>query len=226
MPIVIEKEGKTASEAILSVCEELGVARDEIDIEVLKEGSRGVLGIGSKDARVRVTVKREDVSEKGLRSRRVLEGLLKFFISNYSVNLRETPDSIKLDVKSSDDDKGSLIGRRGDTLKSMEFLVGKIAGKFCEDGREKRVYIDVDGYKKRRERTIAKIVKEAARKVRKSRKPITLDPMPAFERKIAYIALKHENGIRIETKDEGEEKRITINPAGQGGGKKQAQAQK
>ncbi|HEX3036527.1 MAG TPA: RNA-binding cell elongation regulator Jag/EloR [Thermodesulfobacteriota bacterium] len=226
MPIVIEKEGKTASEAILTVCEELGVARDEIDVEVLKEGSRGVLGIGSKDARVRVTVKREDVSEKGLRSRRILEEILKFFISNYSVNLRETTDAIKLDVKSGDEDKGALIGKRGDTLKAMEFLVGKIGGKSCEDGREKRVYIDIDGYKKRRERTIAKMVKEAARKVRKFGRPITLDPMPAFERKIAYTALKHENGIRIETKDEGEEKRITINPTRQGGGRNQAHAQK
>jgi Predicted RNA-binding protein len=70
MPIVIEREGKTVHEAILSVCEELGIARDEIDVEVLKEGSKGILGIGSKDARVRVTVKREDVTEKGLRDQK------------------------------------------------------------------------------------------------------------------------------------------------------------
>ncbi|GIW46685.1 MAG: DNA-binding protein [Deltaproteobacteria bacterium] len=213
MSIVIEKEGKTVSEAIISLCEELGLARDEIEVEVLEEGSKGVLGIGSKNARIRAKVKRDDVSEKGLRAKRVLEIILGFFISDYSVNLKETSDRIKLEVRTSED-KGLLIGKQGETLKAMEFLVGKIAGRVCKDGKEKRVSIDIAGYKKRREEAIAKMVKEAAEKARRSGKPVTLEPMSPFERRIAYMTLKKENGLRLETKSEGNEKRITIIPTG------------
>lgn len=215
MPVIIEKEAKTVSEAIISACEELGVSRDGIDVEVLEEGSKGVLGIGGKNARVRVTVKRADVTEKGLRAKKSFEQILGFFLSTYSVDLRETSDEIKLEIMS-DEDKGLLIGRKGETLKAMEFIVGKIAGRFSENGREKRISIDVDGYKKRREESVAKMVKDVAKKVRMSGRPVTLDPMPASERKMVYIALKREDGIRVETRAEGEEKRIIINPLRRG----------
>ena len=223
MPVVIEKEGKTVSEAIISGCEALGVSREEVDVEVLDEGSKGVLGIGGKSARVKITVKRTDVSEKGLRAKKSLVSILGFFVSTYSVHLGETSEVIKLDIKSGDE-TGLLIGRRGETLKAMEFIVGKIAWRFSENGMEKRISIDVEGYKKRREENIAKMVKEVAKKVRSSGRPITLDSMPASERKIAYIALKNEDGIRIETRGEGEEKRITINPLKRGGGGDQGAA--
>ncbi len=223
MPVVIEKEGKTVSEAIISGCEALGVSREEVDVEVLDEGSKGVLGIGGKSARVKITVKRTDVSEKGLRAKKSLESILGFFVSTYSVHLGETSEVIKLDIKSGDE-TGLLIGRRGETLKAMEFIVGKIAGRFSENDMEKRISIDVEGYKKRKEENIAKMVKEVAKKVRSSGRPITLDSMPASERKIAYIALKNEDGIRIETRGEGEEKRITINPLKRGGGGNQGAA--
>ncbi len=223
MPVAIEKEGKTVSEAIISGCEVLGVSREEVDVEVLEEGSKGVLGIGGKSARVKITVKRADLSEKGLRAKKSLESILGFFVSTYSVHLGETSEVIKLDIKSGDE-TGLLIGRKGETLKAMEFIVAKIAGRFSENGIEKRISIDVEGYKKRREENIAKMVKEVAEKVRSSGRPITLDSMPASERKIAYIALKNEDGIRIETRGEGEEKRITINPLKRGGGGNQGAA--
>ena len=223
MPVVIEKEGKTVSEAIISGCEALGVSREEVDVEVLDEGSKGVLGIGGKSARVKITVKRTDLSEKGLRAKKSLESILGFFVSTYSVHLGETSEVIKLDIKSGDE-TGLLIGRKGETLKAMEFIVAKIAGRFSENGMEKRISIDVEGYKKRREESIAKMVKEVAQKVRSSGRPITLDSMPASERKIAYIALKNEDGIRIETRGEGEEKRITITPLKRGGGGNQGAA--
>jgi spoIIIJ-associated protein len=217
MSVVIEKEGKTVSEAIINGCEALGVSRDEVDVEVLEEGSKGVLGIGGKNARVKITIKRTDLSEKGLRAKKSLESILGFFVSSYSIHLKENSEAIRLDIKGGDD-TGLLIGRKGETLKAMELIVGKISGRFSENGKEKRISIDVEGYKKRREENIARMVREMAKKVRTSGRPITLDSMPASERKIAYIALKNEDGIRIETRGEGEEKRIIINPLKRGGG--------
>ncbi|MCK5709576.1 MAG: Jag N-terminal domain-containing protein [Deltaproteobacteria bacterium] len=211
MGIILEKEGKTVSEATMSACEELGVSRSEIDVEVLQESSKGVFGIGSRNAKVRITVKDENLSEKGLKSKKALEDILGYLIPTYSIGIKENPDRIKLDIRDTND-KGLLIGKRGEMIKALEYIVGKIAGRSCEDGRDKRISIDVDGYKRRREDKISILVKDTARKVRKIRKPISLDPMSASERRMAYIALKREGGVGYETKVERDEKRIIITP--------------
>lgn len=215
MGIVIEREGKTASEAAISACEELGIPRSEVDIEVLEEGSRGVLGIGSRNAKIRVKVKNENLSEKGLRSKKALEEILKYLVPTYSVTLIEGPEKIKLEIRDTND-KGLLIGKRGEMIKALEYVVGKISGRTCTDGRDKRVAIDVDGYKRRREDDISKLVRETARKVRKIKKPVSLEPMSASERRIAYLTLKREGGVSYETKVEQEEKRIIIIPLQKG----------
>jgi len=211
MGIVLEKEGKTVSEATISACEELGVSRSEVEVEVLQESSRGVLGIGSKNAIVRVSVINDKLSEKGLKSKKALETILEYLVPTYSVGIRETADRIKLDIRDTND-KGLLIGKRGEMIKSLEYIVGKISGRACEDGREKRVNIDVDGYKRRREDKISKLIKDTASKVRKIKKPISLDPMTASERRMAYIALKREGGVSYETKEEKDQKRIIVTP--------------
>lgn len=211
MGIVLEKEGKTVSDATMSACEELGISRSEIDVEVLQKSSKGVLGIGSRNAKVRITVKDENLSEKGLKSKKALEAILGHLIPTYSIGIRENPDRIKLDIRDTND-KGLLIGKRGEMIKALEYIVGKISGRSCEDGREKRVSIDVDGYKMRREDKISRLVKDTAKKVRKIQKPISLEPMSASERRMAYIALKREGGVGYETKVERDEKRIIIIP--------------
>jgi len=212
MPIVIEREGKTVSEATISACEDLGIPRSELDVEVLKEGSKGVLGIGVKNARVRITVKDESLSEKGLQSKKVLEEILSYLVPAYAVGIRENPDKIKLDIRNTND-KGLLIGKKGEMIKAMEYIVGKVAARRCDDGREKRVSIDVDGYKRKREDTISRVVRDTAKKVRKTRKPVSLNSMSASERRIAYITLKRESGVSYETKIDRNEKRIIITPS-------------
>jgi len=215
MAIVIERQAKTVTEAAISACEELGIPRSEVDIEVLEEGSKGVLGIGSRNAKIRVTVKNENLSEKGLKSKKALESILNYLIPTFSVLLKEGPEKIRLDIKDTND-KGLLIGKRGEMIKSLEYIVGKIAGKNCEDGRDKRVAIDIDGYKRRKEDNISKLVKETARRVRKMKKPVSLEPMSAAERRIAYLTLKREGGVSYETKIEQEQKRIIITPLTKG----------
>ena len=211
MGIVLEKEGKTVSDATMSACEELGISRSEIGVEVLQKSSKGVLGIGSRNAKVRITVKDENLSEKGLKSKKALEAILGHLVPTYSIGIRENPDRIKLDIRDTND-KGLLIGKRGEMIKALEYIVGKISGRSSEDGREKRISIDVDGYKRRREDKISRLVKDTAKKVRKIQKPISLEPMSASERRMAYIALKREGGVGYETKVERDEKRIIITP--------------
>lgn len=211
MGIVLEKEAKTVSEATISACEELGVSRGEIDVEVLQESSKGIFGIGGKNAKVRITVKNDQLSEKGLKSKKALESILEYLVPTYSVGIRETMDRIKLDIKDTND-KGLLIGKQGEMIKALEYVVGKISGRSCEEGREKRIHIDVDGYKRRREDKISRLIKDTAKKVRKIQKPISLEPMSASERRTAYIALKREGGVGYETKVDRNQKRIIITP--------------
>jgi len=199
MAVVIEREGKTVSEATINACEELGVPRTEIDVEILNEGSSGVLGIGGKNARVKISLKNSNFSVKGLRAKKALGDLLNYLADSHSVNIKETHDKIKLDVTMSDD-KGLIIGKRGEMIKAMEYIVGKIASRSCDDGREKRVSIDVDGYKKRREDTVSRLVRETINKVKETGQAVTLDRLSASERRLVYIKLKRERGIQFETK--------------------------
>ncbi len=124
---------------------------------------------------------------------------------------REMMARVKGDVKDTND-KGLLIGKQGEMIKALEYVVGKISGRSCEEGREKRIHIDVDGYKRRREDKISRLIKDTAKKVRKIQKPISLEPMSASERRTAYIALKREGGVGYETKVDRNQKRIIITP--------------
>lgn len=209
MPITIEKEGKTVSEATIKACEELGVPRTDVEVEIIAEGSKGVLGIGEKKARVRVTVKGNNLSEKGLKAKKALENILKYLLESYSVVLKETPEKIKLEINLTED-KGLLIGKRGETLKALEYVVGKISVVNCEDGRNKRVYIDIDGYVGKKENNVSRRVQDAIKKVKKTKNPVTLERMSAYERRLAYMTLKREKGISYETLVDGDFKKIEI----------------
>ncbi len=212
MAIEIETEGKTVSEAIISACEELGVSRNDVEIEVIREASKGVLGIGERLARVKVSVTNEMVSDKGLKSKKVLENILKYLVSASSVVLDEKPERIKLDINMSGE-KGYIIGKRGETLRALEYLIGRISSRDCKSGRDKRVYIDVDGYISKKEETINKIVSDVINKVRRTKKKSYLTRMSAGERRLAYIALKKERDIDFDTIAEGDYKKILVKPS-------------
>lgn len=236
MSIEIEREGKTVSEAIISACEDLGVARDDVEVEILEEGSRGVLGIGSKNAKVRVTTKEKSdaapetapptttkpepspeksenkqVSDKAVKAKEALETLLGHLVNPQKVNIVETDNRIKLEVKETED-KGLLIGKGGEMIRALEFIVGKISSKNCSDGRRKRISIDVDGYKNKKDSGVSKKVTEAINKVKNSNKPYTLERLSSYERRIAYITLKKESGVKYDTVVDGNHKKIVISP--------------
>ncbi|MGH7884121.1 MAG: Jag N-terminal domain-containing protein [Thermodesulfobacteriota bacterium] len=209
MSIELEKEGKTVSEATISACEELGVARDDIEVEVLQEGSKGVLGIGSRNAVVKIRVKEKGYSEKGLKAKKTLETLLSHLVSTQMVNISESGSRIKLEIKLTED-KGLLIGKRGEMIRSLEYIVGKISSKNCANGREKRISIDIDGYRNRRESGVSSKVTDAIKSVKNTKRPFILERLSSYERRVAYITLKNEPGVKYETVIDGDHKKIVI----------------
>ena len=212
MSIELEKEGKTVSEATISACEELGVARDDIEVEVIQEGSKGVLGIGGKNAIVKVKVKEKGFSEKGLKAKKTLETILDHLVSTQAVNIVESDRRIKLEIKQTEH-KGLLIGKGGEMIRALEYIVGKISSRNCKDGREKRISIDVDGYKNRRESGVSRKVVDAIKKVKKTNEPFTLERLSSYERRIAYITIKNDKGVKYDTIIDGNHKKIIISPA-------------
>jgi len=211
---LIEKEGKTISEAIVNACEELGVSKDEVEIEVVREDSKGVLGIGSKNAIVRVEIKTGGLSEKAFRAKKILETILSFMFSTpQSVKAEETENRIILEVWSVKDKK-TLIGRNGEIIKSLEYIVGKMASKSSNEGKSKRVAINIAGYDgKRKDTDVPKKVAETVQKVKQSGNSHSIEHLSSYERKIAYTELNKQKDIKYKTvPTKGNSKKIVVSP--------------
>ncbi len=214
MATAIEKEGKTISEAVVNACEELGVSKDEVEIEVIREDSRGVLGIGSKNAIVRVEIKTGGLSEKAFRAKKTFETLLGFlFPAPQSVKAEETENRIILEVWPVKDKK-FLIGRNGEVIKSLEYIVGKIASRNSTEGKNKRVAINIGGHDgKKKDTDVPRKVAETVQKVKESGNSHSIERLSSYERKMAYIELKKQEDIKYETvPSKGNSKKIVVSP--------------
>jgi spoIIIJ-associated protein len=204
--IEVEKVAKTKEEAVALALEELGTTEDKVKVEVLEEASsRGLLGLrNTSKVKVKVTLK-EEVSQKAVRFLR--EILVNMGISA-QVEMFKKPDHIMLNIKG--DDLGALIGRRGQTLDALQYIVNLAINKQAEE--RERIIIDVEGYRKRREEILRKMALQTAEKVRRQGKKEIMQPMSPQERRIVHLTLQDMNDII--TYSEGEEpyRRIIISP--------------
>lgn len=214
----VEKEAKTSEAAVEEALLELGAQRNEVEVEVLRESSKGILGIGRKNAQVRVTLKTGGPATHSLeetleKAGEVTKNILDIIGIEHSIETSETDSAIEVDLKV-EESQGLLIGKYGETLRNLEYIVSRIVsaktGK--QPNRGKRISIDVNNYKRERENDIEKKAVEAAKKVMESGRPFTFHRMQAYERKVVYTAIKNMNGVRYETKEDGNAKKITFLP--------------
>lgn len=212
----IEATGKTVDDAVDNALVDLGLERHEVSIEVLSEGRSGLFGIGGESARVRVTPagavmpEGDDVGYAKL----VLEDLLRLAEVDAYVSVRpaETPgDGAGLNKAVFDvdgDDLGVLIGRRGSTLASLQYLVNLIVSRRFRQGAP--FAIDVGGYRKQREESLRALAFRMADRVRESGRTITLEPMPPNERRIVHIALSEDPTVGTSSVGEGDTRKVAI----------------
>lgn len=192
----VEKTDKTIAEAISSALRELNTTRDRVEVEVLEEPSKGLFGLfGNKLAKVRVTVK-DDPIEKATK---FLEKVLDSMKIPAVLETKLSNNSLHIEIIGKD--AAILIGRRGQTLDSLQYLVSLVVNS--GDSDYVRVIIDTENYRKKREQTLIKLANKLAYKVKKYKKSITLDPMNPYERRIIHSAL--QNNPYIGTKSQGEE---------------------
>ncbi len=193
----VEISAKTIDEALTEALIELEATSDQVEYEILEEPSSGFLGIGSKPAKIRVKKKETPDS----RADEFLNDLLKSMgiIPDYTMEYNEEEGVIYIDIKSAG--KGILIGKRGQTLDSIQYLTSLVANKDSEEYI--KIKIDTENYRDRRKKTIENLAKNVASKVKKTGTTVRLEPMNPYERRIIHSTLQDDKYVR--TYSEGEE---------------------
>jgi spoIIIJ-associated protein len=222
----VEESGKTVEEAVEKALEKLGLDESEVDIEVLNVGRSGILGIGGDRARVVVRPKGAAAAptpaappatgEDTETAVGILEHLLELMNVDASVRVRapETPGDglglVRAVLDVSGDDLGILIGRRGDTLSSLQFLVNLMVSRKMKT--RTAFGIDVEGYRRRREESLRGLALRMADRVKATGQSITLEPMPPNERRIVHLALAKDPNVITVSIGEGESRKVAITP--------------
>lgn len=196
----IEVSAKTVNEAITDACQKLGVTSDKLDYEVLEEGSSGFLGIGSKPAVIKAAAKIEEVSVEDA-AKNFLRDVFAAMNMTVIVDVKYNEEEKSMDIDLSGDEMGVLIGKRGQTLDSLQYLVSLVVNKGSED--YVRVKVDTENYRERRKETLENLAKNIAYKVKRTKRSVSLEPMNPYERRIIHSAL--QNDRYVTTYSEGEE---------------------
>jgi spoIIIJ-associated protein len=235
----LEVAGKSVEDAIEKGLVELGLARDQVDIQVLSQGSRGVLGLGAEEARVLLTpappsspeieeapeVRKEEPTAVGEDLAKVAqtgEEAVRTILDKIGVTARVTTSerresflsdeasqpSLVVDIEG--DDLGLLIGRRGETLRDLQFLVRLVVSRKTRQWAN--VTVDVGHYKARRERQLSSLARSMAEKVSVSKQAFTLEPMPPAERRIIHLSLRDHPHVITRSVGEDERRKVMILP--------------
>ena len=193
----VEFSAKTVDDAITDACQKFTVSSDKLEYEVVEEGSSGFLGIGSKPAIIKARVKSSvtDIAKDFLKD--VFEAKDMVVV----VNVKYNESDRVMDIDLSGDDMGVLIGKRGQTLDSLQYLVSLVVNKDVEDYI--RVKVDTENYRQRRKDTLENLAKNISYKVKRTKRAVSLEPMNPYERRIIHSAL--QNDKYVTTHSEGDE---------------------
>ena len=201
----VEKAGKTVDEAVDLALKELDASIDDVSVEILEEPSKGILGlIMVKQARVRITVKEDSPN----RAVSLLKDIFRTMELDVKINAVENEKTIMIDLEGPD--LGLLIGRRGETLDALQYLVNLSVNKNQEI--RKKIIIDIEGYRDRREKTLQKLAEKLAEKARQRGRNVVLEPMSAQERRIIHTALQGRDDIYTFSEGEDPYRKIIISP--------------
>lgn len=195
----IREEGKTVEDAVEEALKKLNISRDEADIKIIEEGSKGIFGlIGGKNAVVEVKVKVDPV-KVGLE---FLEDILENMPLEAKVEvIDEKTDQEQVAYNISSPDLGIIIGHRGETLDALQYLTSLVINKATDSYY--RVLLDAEGYRDRRKQTLERLAFKMAKKALTTGRKVMLEPMPPHERRIIHIALKKDS--RVTTYSDGRE---------------------
>ena len=192
---------KVLDDAITAACQHFLVTSDKLDYVVVEEGSSGFLGIGSKPYVIQARVKEEEKLSTEDQAKKFLNEVFAAMNMTVVIDAKYDEEEKNLDIDMSGDDMGVLIGKRGQTLDSLQYLVSLVVNKGTNEYI--RVKLDTEDYRQRRKETLENLAKNIAFKVKRTKRSVSLEPMNPYERRIIHSALQDDKYVF--TKSEGEE---------------------
>ncbi len=231
----VEAEGESIDAAIDAALKMLEVTRDRVEIEILASGARGLFGIGSRKAKVRATLRRPLRAETavpeerpspptvaarppvvdsqvGERARQVLQEIVTLMNVNAEARVQTTADRIGLEL--SGDSSGVLIGRRGQMLDALEYVLNRIVGR--DQAGAPRIVIDSENYRERRREALEELARRMGEQAKKKRKPIALNPMSPRDRRIVHLILQEDPALTTKSAGSGYFRKLIIIPEAAG----------
>jgi spoIIIJ-associated protein len=197
------KEAKTVDEALRQALEELGIDEDQAEIEIINEGNKGLLGlIGNKNAVVKVTEK--------LNIEIIVKDFLEPLFEKMAIeaDMEITMEDGLINIRLTGDDVGIIIGRRGETLDALQYLLSLVINRYTLDYT--RVILDVADYRKKRAETLQRLARRVAEKVSRTRRNITLEAMNPYERRIIHSSLQEFPNINTQSVGEEPNRKVVI----------------
>lgn len=201
--MTVEKYAKTKEEAIALALEELGAERDDVEIEVVDEGSKGFLGIGSKDAVVKVTLKASDSVK---RAEDFLGKIFSLTGEKVDINSKLEDDCLKIELSGLD--MGIVIGKRGETLDALQHLTSLAVNR--GDNAFVKISLDAENYREKRNAALESLAHKLAAKVKRTRRNTTLEPMNAYERRIIHASLQDDDEVTTYSVGQGINRKVVI----------------
>lgn len=225
----IEKSGKSVDEAIATALEELNLTRDQVNVEILEEPKAGFLGLATHPAIVRVTPRgeesaetsaeevseiktesdTEDISDKAESARALLQQILDQMKIQATVSVKSTADD-QIDLSMEGEDVGILIGKHGQTINALQYLMGVIINRKAE--KHMRVILDAEDYRERRASLLQEMARNMAETVKQRKEEAVFEPLPAIERRVIHMALKDDPEIRTYSEGVEPERCVVISP--------------
>ena len=200
----IEVSAKTVEDALTDASVQLGITSDQLEYEIVEKGSSGFLGIGSKNAVIRVKVKSSIEDEV----KKFLTSVFNAMNMEVEIIINKNEDEKFLDVELKGDDMGVLIGKRGQTLDSLQYLTSLAINKHRDDYY--KVKIDTEDYRNRRKDTLENLAKNIAYKVKRTKRPVSLEPMNPFERRVIHSALQNDKYVTTHSEDEEPYRHVVV----------------
>lgn len=193
----VEYSGKTVDDALTNALIAMQTTSDQLEYEILEKETKGLLGMFAKPAKIRVRLKK------------TIEGAAEVFLRDlfHAMNMDATfeitynEEESELDIEIKGEEMGILIGKRGQTLDSLQYLTSLVVNK--ESEAYLKVKVDTENYRQRRKETLENLARNIASKVKRTRRPVTLEPMNSFERRIIHSALQGDK--YVDTHSEGDE---------------------
>ena len=208
---VIEAEGRTIDDATKKAMNQLGIKdQSKVQVEVIDQGKTGIFGFGvSRSAKIRIyyTANNDDIGEK---AKEILLNIFnKMEIEGIITDIKEGENKVYIELESKNN-SGLIIGKKGKTLEALQFMVNLMVNNITKS--EKKIILDIESYRAKRERALKKMSKEIAYKVIKSGKPWTLEPMNPFERRLIHLTLQNDGRVTTRSEGQGIYRKVTIMP--------------